>query len=110
MGAGMLPLAFGFAGDSSFGAPMAVEAIGSSIFSTLLHLIVIFATYSVLHDLGLLLGRWFGRGKRSRTATTSGAGAALFHSGLPNTSLLNVFGVSLTRVRNHAGQAAKQAR
>ncbi|MFC0676379.1 efflux RND transporter permease subunit [Lysobacter korlensis] len=52
MGAGMLPIALGFSGDSSFRAPMAVAVIGGLITSTLLSLIVIPATFSVLDDLG----------------------------------------------------------
>ncbi|TXI47379.1 MAG: efflux RND transporter permease subunit [Lysobacter sp.] len=61
MGAGMLPLAMGFSGDSSFRAPMAWAVIGGLITSTLLSLIVIPAAYSVLHDVGLLLRRAFRR-------------------------------------------------
>jgi multidrug efflux pump subunit AcrB len=62
MGAGMLPLALGLSSDSSFRAPMAWAVIGGLITSTLLSLIVIPATYSVLHDLDLRLRRWFRRG------------------------------------------------
>ncbi|MEL4017210.1 efflux RND transporter permease subunit, partial [Dryocola clanedunensis] len=39
MGAGMMPIALGFAGDSSFRAPMAIAVIGGLITSTLLSLI-----------------------------------------------------------------------
>jgi multidrug efflux pump subunit AcrB len=63
MGAGMLPLALGLSGDSSFRAPMAWAVIGGLITSTLLSLIVIPAAYSVLHDLGL----WFKRRLQGRT-------------------------------------------
>jgi multidrug efflux pump subunit AcrB len=63
MGAGMLPLALGFSGDSSFRAPMAWAVIGGLITSTLLSLIVIPAAYSVLHDVGLAIARRFGRGR-----------------------------------------------
>jgi multidrug efflux pump subunit AcrB len=66
MGAGMLPLALGLSGDSSFRAPMAWAVIGGLITSTLLSLIVIPAAYSVLHDLGLWLRRRFGRAPRDR--------------------------------------------
>jgi multidrug efflux pump subunit AcrB len=52
MGAGMLPLALGFSGDSSFRAPMAWAVIGGLITSTALSLLVIPAAYTVLHDLG----------------------------------------------------------
>ena len=71
MGAGMLPLAFGCSGDSSFRAPMAVAVIGGLITSTLLSLIVIPAAYSVLHDLGLWIGRKFRRGDKPAVADAS---------------------------------------
>jgi multidrug efflux pump subunit AcrB len=62
MGAGMLPLALGLSGDSSFRAPMAWAVIGGLITSTALSLIVIPAAYSVLHDVGLWIARKFRRG------------------------------------------------
>jgi multidrug efflux pump subunit AcrB len=68
MGAGMLPLALGFSGDASFRAPMAWAVIGGLITSTALSLIVIPATYTVLHD----LGDWVQR-KFSKTPTTHGS-------------------------------------
>ena len=64
MGAGMLPLALGFSGDSSFRAPMAWAVIGGLITSTLLSLIVIPAAYSLLDD----VGKWIGRRVRGRRA------------------------------------------
>jgi multidrug efflux pump subunit AcrB len=57
MGAGMLPIALGFSGDSSFRAPMAVAVIGGLITSTLLSLIVIPAAYTLMDD----LGAWFNK-------------------------------------------------
>ncbi len=58
MAAGMMPIALGFSGDSSFRAPMAIAVIGGLITSTLLSLIVIPAAFTVLDDLGgWLLGR-----------------------------------------------------
>ncbi|GHA87485.1 efflux RND transporter permease subunit [Cognatilysobacter bugurensis] len=68
MGAGMLPIALGFSGDSSFRAPMAVAVIGGLITSTLLSLVVIPATFTVLDD----LGGWINakvRGRRAKPAT-----------------------------------------
>ena len=62
MGAGMLPLALGFSGDSSFRAPMAWAVIGGLITSTALSLLVIPAAYTVLHDIGDWLARKFRRG------------------------------------------------
>jgi len=67
MGAGMLPLALGFSGDSSFRAPMAWAVIGGLITSTLLSLIVIPAAYSVLHDVGLWVKKIFRRSGLDRT-------------------------------------------
>lgn len=52
MGAGMMPIALGFSGDSSFRAPMAIAVIGGLITSTLLSLIVIPAAFTVIDDLG----------------------------------------------------------
>ncbi|MES2857985.1 MAG: efflux RND transporter permease subunit [Pseudomonadota bacterium] len=68
MGAGMLPLALGFSGDASFRAPMAWAVIGGLITSTALSLIVIPATYTVLHDLGDWIARRFGRAQRHAPA------------------------------------------
>ena len=73
MGAGMLPLALGFSGDSSFRAPMAWAVIGGLITSTLLSLIVIPAAYSVLHDLGDGIARRFGRRRRDGVQAGSAA-------------------------------------
>lgn len=68
MGAGMLPLALGFSGDSSFRAPMAWAVIGGLITSTALSLIVIPATYTVLHDAGDWIARRFRKGAAGRHA------------------------------------------
>jgi multidrug efflux pump subunit AcrB len=65
MGAGMLPVAMGFAGDSSFRAPMAVSVIGGLMTSTLLSLLVIPATFSLLEDVGDRMNAWLGRGKEA---------------------------------------------
>ncbi len=68
MGAGMLPLALGFSGDSSFRAPMAWAVIGGLITSTALSLIVIPAAYTVMDDLGRwLAGKWRRPGNLSAT-------------------------------------------
>ncbi|PJK07152.1 RND transporter [Lysobacteraceae bacterium NML71-0210] len=61
MGAGMMPLALGISGDSSFRAPMAWAVIGGLITSTALSLIVIPAAYTVMHDLGERVARLLGR-------------------------------------------------
>jgi len=68
MTAGMLPIALGFSGDSSFRAPMAVSVIGGLITSTLLSLIVIPAAFTVLDD----LGEWVKQRGRRRTVLAEG--------------------------------------
>ena len=67
MTAGMLPIALGFSGDSSFRAPMAISVIGGLITSTLLSLIVVPAAFTVLDDLGEWVKR---RGKRRAPTAT----------------------------------------
>jgi multidrug efflux pump subunit AcrB len=57
MGAGMLPLALGIAGDPSFRSPMAIAVIGGLITSTLLSLLVVPAVFTYIDDLEHLLGR-----------------------------------------------------
>ena len=72
MGAGMMPIALGFAGDSSFRAPMAIAVIGGLVTSTLLSLIVIPAAFTLIDDMGEWLSRRF-RGRSSHQ--DSGAAA-----------------------------------
>ncbi|KAF1716425.1 RND transporter [Pseudoxanthomonas yeongjuensis] len=67
MGAGMMPIALGFAGDSSFRAPMAIAVIGGLITSTLLSLIVIPAAFTVIDD----LDEWMARRFRNRLSHPS---------------------------------------
>ncbi len=72
MMAGMMPIALGFSGDSSFRAPMAISVIGGLITSTLLSLLVIPAAFTVLDD----LGGWFARRfQRAPPAAPAGSGA-----------------------------------
>ncbi|WP_417471949.1 efflux RND transporter permease subunit [Luteimonas mephitis] len=61
MGAGMMPIALGFSGDSSFRAPMAIAVIGGLITSTLLSLIVIPAAFTVIDDVGEWAAKKFHR-------------------------------------------------
>ena len=70
MAAGMMPIALGFSGDSSFRAPMAIAVIGGLITSTLLSLIVIPAAFTVLDDLGGWMARKFQR-RGTHAATVS---------------------------------------
>jgi hydrophobe/amphiphile efflux-1 (HAE1) family protein len=72
MGAGMLPIALGLSGDSSFRRPMAVAVIGGLITSTALSLVVIPAAYTVVDD----LGGWLRRKLRRAKTTTPAADAA----------------------------------
>ena len=68
MGAGMLPIALGFAADSSFRAPMAIAVIGGLISSTVLSLVVVPAAFTWIDDLEMrLLSRW--SRKRSQPGT-----------------------------------------
>ncbi len=58
MGAGMMPIAFGWGGaDMSFRSPMAVAVIGGLITSTVLSLLVVPAVFTYVDD----LERWFKR-------------------------------------------------
>ncbi|MBS7456028.1 efflux RND transporter permease subunit [Coralloluteibacterium stylophorae] len=72
MGAGMMPIALGFSGDSSFRAPMAIAVIGGLITSTLLSLIVIPATFTLVDD----LGEWLSRRLRHRSSHPAASEAA----------------------------------
>jgi multidrug efflux pump subunit AcrB len=54
--AGMLPVALGWGGESSFRAPMAIAVIGGIIVSTALTLVVVPAAFTVFDD----LERWVG--------------------------------------------------
>ncbi|WFF38500.1 efflux RND transporter permease subunit [Moraxella nasibovis] len=58
MGAGMLPLVFGWGGaDPTFRRPMAVAVLGGLITSTFLSLIVIPVVYTLMDDLGKRFAR-----------------------------------------------------
>ena len=59
MAAGMMPIALGVSGDSSFRAPMAIAVIGGLITSTLLSLIVIPAAFTVVEDFGKWIAKRF---------------------------------------------------
>ena len=71
MGAGMMPIALGFSGDSSFRAPMAIAVIGGLITSTLLSLIVIPAAFTVIDDVGEWAAKKFHR-RGAHPATAEG--------------------------------------
>jgi multidrug efflux pump subunit AcrB len=61
MGAGMMPVALGWAGDPSFRAPMGVAVVGGIIVSTLMSLFIVPATFTVFDDFQQWLTRVFGR-------------------------------------------------
>ena len=70
MGAGMLPLAFGWGlADPSFRSPMSIAVIGGLITSTVLSLLVIPVVFTYLDD----LGQWSGKMFRKLTQTRSKA-------------------------------------
>jgi multidrug efflux pump subunit AcrB len=55
--AGMLPIALGYAADSSFRAPMAIAVIGGLLTSTVLSLVVVPAAFTLVEDLEHLVFR-----------------------------------------------------
>ncbi|MDQ3074020.1 MAG: efflux RND transporter permease subunit, partial [Pseudomonadota bacterium] len=61
MVAGMVPVALSLTGDSSFRAPMAVTVIGGLIFSTVLTLLIVPASFSMAVDIETWFGRKFGK-------------------------------------------------
>ncbi|MEO7774489.1 MAG: efflux RND transporter permease subunit [Steroidobacteraceae bacterium] len=62
MGAGMLPVALGLSGDSSFRSPMGVAVIGGLIASTGLSLFVVPVIYTLVDDFEHWVKRRFRRG------------------------------------------------
>lgn len=61
MVAGMMPVAIGWSGDSSFRAPMAIAVIGGLITSTALTLVIVPAAFTIIDDFERWLGPRFGR-------------------------------------------------
>jgi hydrophobe/amphiphile efflux-1 (HAE1) family protein len=61
MVAGMIPVAVGLGGDTSFRQPMAVAVIGGLITSTALTLVIVPAVFTVIDDLERWLAPKFGR-------------------------------------------------
>ncbi|MFT3755713.1 MAG: efflux RND transporter permease subunit [Pseudoxanthomonas sp.] len=68
MGAGMLPIAMGFAADSAFRQPMAITVIGGLITSTVLSLVVVPAAFTLVDDLEAWLLRKLQRESRASHA------------------------------------------
>ncbi|MGY6564624.1 MAG: efflux RND transporter permease subunit [Halomonadaceae bacterium] len=71
MGAGMMPITLGWAGDPSFRAPMAFVVIGGSITSTLLSLLVIPVVYSCVDDAVQWIAQWTARRFRGERPAAS---------------------------------------
>lgn len=67
MVAGMLPIAIGLGGDTSFRAPMAIAVIGGLTLSTALTLVIVPAGFTLADDMekwiGPKLGRWLTSGE-----------------------------------------------
>ncbi len=61
MGAGMMPVALGLAGDPSFRAPMGIAVVGGILVSTLMSLFIVPAMFTVVDDFQQWLNRLFGR-------------------------------------------------
>ncbi len=66
--AGMLPVAVGLGGDTSFRKPMAIAVIGGLITSTALTLVIVPALFTVIDDIEQWLAPKFGRMLSSRAA------------------------------------------
>ena len=73
MVAGMVPVALSLTGDSSFRAPMAVTVIGGLIFSTVLTLLIVPASFSMAVDVESWFGRKFGKFLEKDDTATRGA-------------------------------------
>jgi multidrug efflux pump subunit AcrB len=67
--AGMLPVAVGLGGDTSFRKPMAIAVIGGLITSTALTLVIVPALFTVIDDIEQWLAPKFGRVLSSRPTT-----------------------------------------
>ena len=61
MVAGMVPVALSLTGDSSFRGPMGITVIGGLIFSTVLTLLIVPASFSIAVDIESWIGRKFGK-------------------------------------------------
>ncbi len=71
MGAGMMPVALGWAGDPSFRAPMGVAVVGGILVSTVMSLFIVPATFTVFDDFQQWLAHFFRRGAAADGGHTS---------------------------------------
>jgi multidrug efflux pump subunit AcrB len=69
MGAGMMPVALGWAGDPSFRAPMGVAVVGGITVSTLMSLFIVPAMFTVIDDFQQWLARMFRGRERAEHST-----------------------------------------
>src|SRR3546814_20104660 len=76
MVAGMLPIAPGLTGDSSWRAPMGIVAIGGLILSTMLTLVIVPAGFTLADDLERWLGPHLKRNLHNSETNLEGAGPA----------------------------------
>jgi multidrug efflux pump subunit AcrB len=76
MGAGMMPVAMGWAGDPSFRAPMGVAVVGGILVSTVMSLFIVPATFTVFDDFQQWLGRLYRRSTHADAAHAASAHAA----------------------------------
>ncbi len=60
MGAGMMPVAMGWAGDPSFRSPMGVAVVGGLVVSTIMSLFIVPAVFTVVDDFQQWFSRLFG--------------------------------------------------
>ncbi len=70
MGAGMMPVAMGWAGDPSFRAPMGVAVVGGLLVSTVISLFIVPSMFTVVDDFQRWVGRLFRRGAAPDEAPT----------------------------------------
>ncbi len=78
MGAGMMPVALGWAGDPSFRAPMGVAVVGGILVSTVMSLFIVPAMFSVIDDFQQWLARKWSRSvDEERSGSPHPTGAAL---------------------------------
>ena len=69
MGAGMMPVALGWAGDPSFRAPMGVAVVGGILVSTVMSLFIVPAMFTVIDDFQQWLSRVFRRPEHAGSTT-----------------------------------------
>jgi len=78
MGAGMMPVALGWAGDPSFRAPMGIAVIGGLVVSTVMSLFIVPAMFTVIDDFQQWLSRKSGhKAEEDHVGSPQPTGAAL---------------------------------